>query len=135
MKRFLLIDDDGIFNFIHTEVIKNVDPGAEITSFSSSLDGLNYITSKLEKNEDLPDYLFLDIRMPEMDGFELLQQLEKYPHEKLQSMKIYMLTSSLDDRDRMKAFKSPLVKGFKSKTLTITLLTEILEGTDENHNE
>jgi len=127
MKRYLLIDDDGIFNFIHTEVIKTVDPTADITSFSSSLDGLQYLTEKLDAGSELPDYLFLDIRMPEMDGFEFLSKLEQFSPEKMSAMKIYMLTSSLDDRDRTKAFKSPLVKGFKSKTLTITMLTDILE--------
>lgn len=132
MKHFLLIDDDGIFNFIHTEVIKTVDPSAQIDTFNSSTDGFSYLVSMLEQHQKLPDYLFLDIRMPEMDGFELLERLKKYPIELTNGMKVYMLTSSLDDRDRSKAFNSPLVKGFKSKTLTISMLQEILE---ENNDE
>jgi CheY-like chemotaxis protein len=69
--------------------------------------------------------------MPEMDGFEVLQRIKVLPHEKLKSMKVYLLTSSLDERDQQKADGCELVKGFKSKSMTPAMLTEILK---ENHD-
>lgn len=132
MHHYLLIDDDTIFNFIHSEVIKKVEPDAMVSMFNSAKDGLKFLQEKIEQSQMLPDVLFLDIRMPELDGFAILDELSKYPIASLQGMHIYMLTSSLDDRDRMKALKSELVKGFKSKTLTATMLIEILEELTKN---
>lgn len=131
MKRYLLIDDDNLFNFIHGEVIRKVDPDAEIVTFNSSSEGLDHIMSTVASMGTLPDYLFLDIRMPEMTGFEVLDRLKSMPREQIDAMSIFLLTSSLDERDQAKAEESELVKGFKSKPLTPAILSEILRKNDD----
>lgn len=67
--------------------------------------------------------------MPEMSGFELLDELMKLPIDKVKQMKIYMLTSSLDDRDRSRSAQYPIITDFRGKTLTIRALKEILSLT------
>jgi CheY-like chemotaxis protein len=125
MKRYLLIDDDEIFNFLHAELIRKADNDAIIDVFTSSIEGLTYLTDCINKSEPIPDFLFLDIRMPEMNGFEFLNELLKLPANKIDKIKIFMLTSSLDDRDRKTA--GSLVKGFIGKTFSIERLNEIIE--------
>lgn len=117
-KQVLLIDDDEIFNFITREIILEVYPDAEITSFLSSEEGLEYICSAVSSGRRLPDFLFLDIRMPEMNGFELLEKLEsRYSKADLKPMKIYVLSSTLDASDHERANASTLVNGFLIKPL------------------
>lgn len=123
--QYLLIDDDDIVNVIHHEIISQFDPTADIVLFNSSLEGLAYLEALLQSNQSLPDFIFLDIRMPELDGFGVLDKLSTYPAERFAHTALYMLTSSLDDRDRAKAHHSPLVTGFRSKTLTTEMLQEI----------
>lgn len=126
-RHFLLIDDDVVFNFIHTEAIKRLVEDAVVDSFNSPQEALEHIKALVDSKQPLPDFVFLDIRMPELDGFEFLQEMEKMNPGTFEQVIIYMLTSSLDDRDRMKALNSPLVKGFKNKPLTESKLLEILE--------
>ncbi len=125
MNRFLLIDDDDIFNFLHTEVIKNVVANPEITMFNSSVEALEYINNLVESKIQLPDYILIDIRMPEMNGFELVDELMKLPRELFKNSKIYFVTSSLDQRDKIKALDYPIITGFKEKTLTTELLKDM----------
>ena len=101
------------------------DPAADVQIFSSSKEGLQYLVGLIESNEPLPDFLFLDIRMPEMDGFAVLDALSQYPDSHFAHTHLYMLTSSLDDRDRAKAVQSSLVRGFRSKTLSVEMLEEM----------
>lgn len=127
MKRYLLIDDDEIFNFLHAELIRKADDDAIIDVFTSSIERLSYLSERIKNEEPVPDFLFLDIRMPEMNGFEFLNELMKLPADKIEKIKIFMLTSSLDDRDRKTASGYAIVKGFIGKTFSIERLNEIIE--------
>lgn len=125
MKKYLLIDDDDIFNFLHMEVIKQVEDSPEITMYNSSVEALEYIKDLIHKKIQLPDYTFVDIRMPEMSGFELLDELMKFPEELFKNSRIYFVTSSLDQRDKVKSLDYPIIKGFKEKTITTELLKDM----------
>ncbi|MFZ9942816.1 MAG: response regulator [Bacteroidia bacterium] len=127
MRTILLIDDDQIFNFISSEMIHETDPDIRIITYLSSAEALIWLKGLLDRHEPLPDILFLDIRMPEITGFELLEKLlQDYPQEDLKRMRTYMLTSSLDENDNVRASKNPLVQGFLGKPLDIVELVKIL---------
>jgi len=123
-KVFLLIDDDEVFNFLHSEIISQFDSKAEIIEYSSSVDGLNFINETIKNNQTLPDYIFLDIRMPEMSGLELLDELMKNSIQPFENVKIFVVTSSLDDRDKERALSFPIVSGFLIKMITLETLKE-----------
>ena len=131
MHHYLIIDDDDVFNFLHTKAIRKVEKDSVIEAFASSPKGVEHLKSLFASNAKLPDILLLDIRMPEMNGFEVLDELIKLPSEKLATMKIYMLTSSLDDRDKNRSKDYSIVSGFLSKTLSDSMIRRILEGNEE----
>lgn len=125
MKKYLLIDDEEIFNFIHSEVIHNLSSEAEVLSYTSANEALDYLKACMLNNEKWPDYIFLDIRMPEMNGFEFLDHLKVFNSNSFDNTKVYMLSSSLDDRDVELALSYPFVKGFREKPLSDSILNEI----------
>jgi CheY-like chemotaxis protein len=127
MRTILLIDDDQIFNFISSEMILETDPDTRIITYLSSPEALEYLKDLLDREQPLPDILFLDIRMPEMTGFELLDKLlQQYPIESIKKMRVFMLTSSLDENDNQKAANNPLIEGYLGKPLDIVELVQIL---------
>ena len=116
---FLLIDDDDIFNFLSQRVLKSCGITDTITTFSNAKEALAYLA---ESKENSTDIILFDIRMPEMDGFEFL---EKFTLLNCLNIDIYMLTSSLDERDKVRAFTYSSVKGFYSKPLNKEIAVEI----------
>lgn len=123
---YLLIDDEPVFNTIHSKLISLVDPTAQIIRHSVSVEALDWVEQAITE-QSLPDYIFLDINMPEKNGFDVLEALaEQAPHA-FTAVKFYILTSSLDERDRTKAMSFPFVDGFYSKPLTKNLLKTLID--------
>lgn len=71
----------------------------------------------MDAPEKLPEVIFLDIRMPGMDGFEFLSEYEKLAINLGKSSIIMMLSTSLNPDDHQKANDNKLVKKFLNKPL------------------
>lgn len=116
----LLVDDNYIDNFISRMVLENARFAEEIVAKQLPLEAIEALKTGTLK----PDVIFLDIRMPLMDGFEFLQEYDKLPAE-AKKAKVYMLSSSLDPADHRLSAQSQYIKQFVSKPLTPQSLKEI----------
>ena len=121
-----LIDDDDVFNYLHESVIRLVNPNAIIQTFKSGEEFINYLQSS-GKEFTPPEWIFLDIRMPDMDGFTLLEHLERDHKTVFSKSKLYMLSSTLDERDLSKAKSFEMVTDFLGKPLTVELCTSLFD--------
>ncbi|MFM9421837.1 MAG: hypothetical protein RIR06_298 [Bacteroidota bacterium] len=114
--KICLVDDDDVINAVHTAVIQGVAPLSEIRVFRS---GAQFIQAL--KNNELqsfhPNVVFLDIRMPELDGFGVLEELDKLNPPELASSTIHVLSSTLDERDLIRAKEHSRVTSFIGKPL------------------
>lgn len=122
MKSFLLIEDDDIFNFIHNQIILQAVPDAKITIFKYAQQALDYL---IDIHPIFPDYIFLDLNMPEMNGFEFLDVLSKTHSVDHSKTAIYLVTSSLDHRDTEHANSLDIVRGFIDKPLSIDFVNSL----------
>lgn len=120
---FIVIDDDTVNNLICTKMLQLLIPGSNIETFTQPQIALEYIQNKYDPIEK--DFVvFLDIDMPEVDGWETLTEFAAMPEMVRQRMKVLVLTSSDDDRDRLRAQNSPGVSGFIAKPLSQSKLKE-----------
>jgi CheY-like chemotaxis protein len=124
MKRFLLIDDDDIICIVHPAIIRQALPDSEVEIIKSSKEALSFIQEMNENNYPAPDAIFLDINMPEISGFGLLELLGESDKEYLKDTKIYMLSSSVDQRDIERVKANPIIADFVGKPLTIDFLKQ-----------
>ena len=63
--RCIIIDDDSVSRRILAEYIARTDFLVDAGQFATSIEAINF----LHTNPDI-DLIFLDVRLPEMDGFE-----------------------------------------------------------------
>ncbi len=126
MNKYMLIDDDDFFLILNKDILSLTDPDAGIIQFNSAIAALEWMDKTIENQEtEWPDNILLDIRMPFMNGFDFLEKMKAYPLHAIQKIKVFMMTSSLDERDFIKAQHYPFVYNYFTKPLTIEMIAEI----------
>ncbi len=124
-KSVLLIDDSYIDNLINRKILDNNNYAETITVITSPQEAFEFIRNSLDSGLNIPEVIFLDLRMPLMNGFEFLKALIELPGLTPGLIKIFVLTSSLDPKDIKKIKENKLVSKFIGKPLTNQILEEI----------
>ena len=126
--QILIIDDDEINNFIAAKLIDKIPPKATVNTCLNGLEGIDFVKSKLDKQDEMPDIIFLDINMPVMNGWEFLDEYEKIKSQIKKSICINMLSSSVYNDDIIKAEAFDTVQKFISKPLTVDKIQSLYES-------
>jgi len=124
LQSVLLIEDNSIDMFIHTKVLELSGIAKEIVCQPSARDALEYL-KEAERMNFLPQLIFLDIRMPDMGGFEFLDEWSDLPDGINERVKVIMLSSSIDPHDIHTAKNYPQVIDFISKPLSRERVMEL----------
>jgi CheY-like chemotaxis protein len=125
-KKVMVVDDELVDRIMARKVMTRYAFAEEVIVVESAIDALEYLTDPATDPEELPGLIFLDINMPEMNGFDFLDEYSKLPDPIKRRSRIVMLSSSLHPEDRVRALGSPCVCKFLSKPLTKEKLSEIV---------
>ena len=128
IRSYIIVDDDPFNNKICAMVIKRTLGDVKINTFSVPEEGLEFIENEYVQNSE-PVIVFLDLNMPTLSGWEFMERYEKFNKEIKKHIRIYILSSSVDQRDKDKANTTPDIKGFISKPL---ISEKILSLANEN---
>lgn len=126
--RYLLVDDDDIMAILHPAIIKRADPEANIEFFNDSVKALSYLRELRSMQFTAPDFIFLDINMPFLNGFEFVSSFSEEDKAFLSSSKIIILSSSIDSKDFDRAKTFPEISDFISKPLSIDYIKGLLNS-------
>lgn len=116
--KFLLIEDNLIDQLVTSQLLKKKLGLTEVIITNNGIEGMQWLYAN-EITFDDPLIILLDIRMPEMDGFEFLTEFEKLPENFKAKTQIFMLSSTLDSEDIQRAKKNKYVKSLLGKPFPV----------------
>jgi DNA-binding NarL/FixJ family response regulator len=127
----IIIDDDPISNLLTEVRIKSVYNQKLIRSFTNPLEGIAAIEKLVEAPEPAGIIVFLDINMPELSGWDVLDKLLPILKASAGNMtRIYMLSSSIDINDKIRAAKNMYVSGYFEKPLNTSDFSDLIFKTN-----
>jgi|GEM_PF-652074 DNA-binding response OmpR family regulator len=106
MKKVLIVEDDSMLSEIYQKKFKSQD-SFEVVSANSGTEAIK------KAKEEKPDLVLLDLVLPEMDGFDVLEQIKKDPT--LSNTKVVPF-SNLSEEDNEKKLRELGADGFIAKS-------------------
>jgi CheY-like chemotaxis protein len=118
LKRILLAEDNERDIELVLDALENNHLANEVISVRDGEEALDYLYKRgaySSRPEGLPVVVLLDLKMPKVDGLEVLRQIKSDPAMKM--MPVVMMTSSREEQDLVKSYQlgvnSYLVKPVK----------------------
>lgn len=124
MSKVLSVDDSGVMRRIIGRVVDTL--GYELLEASNGIEAMSVVQSN---HQDI-SLIILDVNMPEMDGFTVLEALKGEPS--FQSIPVMMLTTEADRAKIVQAVKlgavNYLTKPFQPEDLTVKIAQSLGQG-------
>jgi len=111
-RKIILIDDNAILRTIFGYMLQGFSQyEIEFHSFKNALDALDFLDNNDITQSSMPPILFVDINMPFMTGWELMDTLEDRT-DFIKKTKIYIVSSSTSKSDQEQLANYPFINGF-----------------------
>lgn len=123
---FVHIDDNRLDLMVSGKLLEISGLAGALHSFVDPEEALRMLPG-LFADEPLV-LVLLDIQMPKVNGFELLDRMQAWPEEERSRFKVLMLSSTLAEEDVQRVEAHPLALGLLSKPLDISMLRERIKA-------
>lgn len=127
----LLIDDDETINFLHNDIIEEMEMADHVYTALNGQEGLDFLMNKGKftpvngQKFPRPNIIFLDINMPLVNGYEFLEKYKLLPKELTADIVVMFVTTSNNQSDKEIVSREEVVQQFISKPLSIDILKNI----------
>ncbi len=123
----MIVDDDEFVIEMYKTVI-DLMPGKDYAVTEISANEALRKLDKFNRNNagKFPDYILLDLRMPEMHGFDFIKKfIEKFP-DKTDKTDFIITTSSVMKTEKEEASKFSCVKEYLTKPIPFDFIEKIV---------
>jgi len=127
--KIAVIDDDDIYRYTIVKTIESLKVSEKILAFNNGKNAMDFMLNHAEAPDSLPNIILLDVNMPIMDGFQFIEEYEKFSTEIKSAIKVFMISSSIHTTDIDRAKKNPEISDYITKPINIVKL----QGIFQNH--
>jgi len=120
-----IVDDDQIYLFVAKKMLQLAGYTGTIEEFKNGKLAFNAISTLMEKGNEMPDLILLDINMPIWDGWDFLDHLMQTEEGK--KVTVYIISSSQNPEDIHKAEEYSVIEDFLVKPIDKKELAELLK--------
>lgn len=118
--KYLIIDDDATSTMLSSAMLKvALGNNTDVQCFNLPDKGVLYLTELCSSDTSSQIILFLDINMPVLSGWDVLDTIQEMDGRLRENLYIWMMSSSINAMDKVRALDHPLVVGFIEKPLTV----------------
>lgn len=129
IQRVIMVDDDPYSHMICSKIIRRIVGDIEIVEFVSPEEGIQFIETVYREDVcECNTVLLLDINMPIMNGWEFLERYHRAGNHVKKQFTVYLLSSSVDHRDRERAATNKYVKDFLMKPFKKEMVEAIFKN-------
>jgi CheY-like chemotaxis protein len=125
-KTVMIIDDNIMELYIFSRIITKNNFGKKVLQYTAAQEALKYLQDNQDNIPELPEIIFVDIYMPLMSGFEFLVEYDKLSQTVKNHCKAYIISTTIDDGDIVKARTDTNVVSFQNKPITKEFLDRII---------
>lgn len=126
-----IIDDDIVSQFATRYCLEQSGNALSIETFSNAEEAIAQLEALLKIEQPLPELVFLDLIMDEMDGWEFIEHLRKLLNGN-RLPKIYILSAFVKSKDRKIAKTHSAVSGYFDKPLSRVSLSKVFASSSIN---
>lgn len=127
MLDFIIIDDDPMNNLLCSRMIQLNFSEASVSTFIDPLAALERMQGHYSNPDTKNAVVFLDIDMPQLNGWEVLDEFHTFPEEVKNHFKFFILSSFVYTKDQLNQRKKQYVSGYIAKPLTKFILQETIQ--------
>jgi CheY-like chemotaxis protein len=121
----LLVDDSEIDVLVNRRLIELTSFAANVTVTNSGEEALHYLKEECSSSENAPDWIFLDMHLPMMSGFDFIEEFKLLPAFISEKSKIIILSVFQKQEKLQKVLGYTFVAGQLDKPQTQQALKDL----------
>ncbi len=122
-----IVDDDKIYRYTTETYIQLLNLAEEVKTFGDGEEAIESIKKNISNPDQLPDVILLDVNMPIMDGWDFIEEFITLSGIS-KKIALYMVSSSIDERDRARALEINQITDYIIKPITEEQLVKLVQA-------
>lgn len=104
-RRILLVDDSAEDTELTLDALQKYNLANEVIALRDGAEALDYLFGRggfVDRPQGLPTVILLDLKMPKVDGLEVLRQIKS--DASLKNIPVVVMTSSREEQDLIRSY-------------------------------